>query len=683
MRKFYHYIIKLRIPIMAAFLVMAAFSFIAKSQVKIDYDMNDYLPEDSASTIALDTMESEFSGGIPNARVLVKDVSINEALEYKEKLEEVDGVDAVTWLDDYVEIYIPLEMYDSDTVESYYKDGNALFTLTIDENKREQTVDDVRAIIGDDNAMTGSAVSTAVATQTTIKEIKYIAAFAVLVVFLILLYTTTSWIEPLIVLIGLGVAIILNDGSNLMFGTISFVTNAAGSILQLAVSLDYSIFLIHRFEECRLVESDPKKAMENALVSSTSSILSSGMTTVIGFLALILMQFQIGPDMGLALAKGVSISLITVFSFMPGLILLFYKLLEKTTHKSFLPSFNKLGRATLKFMIPAACIFAVLIVPSFIASTKNSYYYGSSHIFAPGTQYGDDTTEIQDIFGKKDTYVLMVPKGDEATERVLANALEEIDNVTGVTSTTTLMGSAFPTDMLPGGLTGELESENYRRLVISVDADFEGDETFNLVKEIRNTAQDYYPDTWLLAGEGVSTLDLMDTITSDMIKVNIVAIAAVFIVLVITLRNILLPLLLVATIETAIWLNFSIPFVMGQTIFYIAYLIISSIQLGATVDYAILMTERYKENRQTLEKKEAVTTTISNVAGSILTSGSVMTIVGFLLGFISSHGVLAQLGRFLGSGTLLSMLLVFMVLPGLLYTFDRFLIKKSKVPKKD
>ena len=291
MRKFYHYIIKLRIPIMAAFLVMAAFSFIAKSQVKIDYDMNDYLPEDSASTIALDTMESEFSGGIPNARVLVKDVSINEALEYKEKLEEVDGVDAVTWLDDYVEIYIPLEMYDSDTVESYYKDGNALFTLTIDENKREQTVDDVRAIIGDDNAMTGSAVSTAVATQTTIKEIKYIAAFAVLVVFLILLYTTTSWIEPLIVLIGLEVAIILNDGSNLMFGTISFVTNAAGSILQLAVSLDYSIFLIHRFEECRLVESDPKKAMENALVSSTSSILSSGMTTVIGFLALILMQF--------------------------------------------------------------------------------------------------------------------------------------------------------------------------------------------------------------------------------------------------------------------------------------------------------------------------------------------------------------------------------------------------------
>lgn len=678
MRKFYHYIIKLRIPIMAAFLIMAAFAFILKGQVKIDYDMNDYLPENSAGSIALDTMEREFTGGIPNARVLIKNVSIKEALNYKEKLTEIEGVDAVTWLDDYIEIYIPLEMYDQDTVEAYYKDGNALFTLTIDENKREQAVTDVRALIGDDNGMTGSAVSTAVATETTIKEVKYIAAFAVLVVLLILIITTTSWVEPFIVLVGLGIAIILNSGSNLIFGTISFVTNAAGNILQLAVSLDYSIFLIHRFEECRLVESDPEKAMENALVSSTPSILSSGLTTVIGFLALILMQFRIGPDMGLALAKGVSISLITVFTFMPGLILLFYKILEKTIHKSFLPSFNKLGSATLKFMIPAACIFAILIVPSFIASTKNAYYYGSSHIFASGTQYGDDTEEIQDIFGKKDTYVLMVPKGNEATERNLARALESIDDVTSVTSTTTILGSAFPTEMLPGGLTGELESENYRRLVISVDADFEGDETFSLVKEIRNTAQSYYPDTWMLAGEGVSTYDLMDTITGDMIKVNFVAIAAVFIVLVITLRNVLLPLLLVTTIETAIWINFSIPFMTGQTVFYIAYLIISSIQLGATVDYAILMTERYKENRLSLDKRDAIKATISTVAGSILTSGSVMTIVGFLLGFISSHGVLAQLGRFLGVGTLLSMLLVFMVLPGLLYIFDRLFIKKNK-----
>lgn len=232
--------------------------------------------------------------------------------------------------------------------------------------------------------------------------------------------------------------------------------------------------------------------------------------------------------------------------------------------------------------------------------------------------------------------------------------------------------------MVPDSLRSQLESEHYRRMVLSVSADYEGEETEALVATIRKTAQKYYPDSYYLAGEGVSTDDLRTTVSEDMIKVNMLAIVAIFFILLITMKSVILPIILVLTIETAIWINLSIPFVTGKSLFYIAYLIISSIQLGATVDYAILLTERYKENRQTLDKKSAVIETISNVTSSILTSGVVMTVVGFLMGIISTHGLLSQLGYLLGRGTICSLIAVLFVLPGFLYLLDRTFIKEKK-----
>ncbi|MGI6556235.1 MAG: MMPL family transporter [Pseudoramibacter sp.] len=329
--------------------------------------------------------------------------------------------------------------------------------------------------------------------------------------------------------------------------------------------------------------------------------------------------------------------------------------------------------------VTAVVIFAILVVPAYVMSTQNSYYFGSSHIFSAGTTYGDDTTAIQKVFGKTDTYVLMVPKDDEAKERALAKAVKKLDHVTSVTDMTTMVGPAVPTEMLPEKLTGQLESKHYRRMVIAVRANYEGTQTFNLVKRIRKTAETYYPDKWLLAGEGVSTYDMMDTVTADMQKVNFVAIAAVFIVLLITMRSLLLPALLVLTIETAIWINFSIPHLTGTPIFYIAYLIISSIQLGATVDYAIYLTGHYKENRTSFVcgKKHAVVKTVSECLPSVLTSGTVLALVGLILGAVSSHGVLKEIGHFLGIGTVLSLIMVLTVLPGLLYLADRFVVGKQ------
>ena len=679
MKKFYMSLVNHRKTMVMIFTMVFVVCLLLGNLVKVNYDINDYLPESSPSTVSLELMQEEFDGWIPNARIMISDVTIPEALEYKEKLEAVEGVTAVTWLDDVVSIFVPISTLDTDTLETYYKDNNALFTVTIEEDRRIEAVSSIREIIGEDNAMTGSAVSTAISTTETVLEVNKISIFTVLFVLVVLVMTTNSWMEPLIVLIGLGLAIVINNGTNLIFGEISFVTNAAGSILQLAVSLDYSVFLLHRFEECRQENPDVKAAMTEALCKSTSSILSSGLTTVIGFLALVLMQFRLGPDLGLALAKGVAISLITVFVFMPSFILLTYKWLDKTRHKDLLPKFDLFGKSVQKMTIPMVCIFVILIIPAYLASNANDYYYGSSNIFGNETQLGSDTAVIESVFGKSDSYVLMVPAGDTATETELSQELNNLPQVTSIISYVDLAGAEIPLEYLDENTLSQLISKNYSRMVLSVDVPYEGEETFALVEQVRNIAQKYYSDTYYLAGEGVSTYDLMETVTDDMVKVNFMAIAAVFIVLLLSLRSISLPIVLVLSIETAIWINLSIPYFMDTPIFYIAYLIISSIQLGATVDYAILMTDRYKENREMMNKKAAVIQTISDVTVSILTSGSVLTVVGLLLGYITTNQLLGQLGIFIGRGAILSLIIVLFVLPGLLYLFDPLIIRKRKI----
>ena len=676
LERFYTAIVRRRKLVLVLFALAAVLCAFATRQVQVDYDINDYLPPDSPSTAALEVMNDAFTGGIPNVRVMVRDVTVPEALDYKEKLAAIDGVEAVTWLDDSLDMTIPLQMQDKATVETYYKDHCALFSVTVEDAKRLEAVSAIQDLIGEDNALAGTAVSTAVATNSTVTEVAKIAAIAVVYVLFILILTTDSWVEPLLVLLGLGAAILINNGTNLVFGTISFVTNAAGSILQLAVSLDYSVFLIHRFAECRAARpgASAEDCMVDALCKSTGSILSSGLTTVIGFLALVLMQFQIGPDLGLALAKGVVLSLVTVFTFMPALTLAAYPWMDKTHHKPLLPSFDKFGRFVSRIM-----------VPSYLASNSNSYHYGAAHMFGTNTRLGADTAAIEETFGKSDTYVVLVPAGDTATQSRLSDALHEIPEVTSILSFVDNAGASIPPEFVPDDTLSLLVSDGYTRLVMTVDADTEGDAAFALVEKVRATVQEYYPDQYYLAGQGVSTYDLMDTITADMVKVNLLAIGAVFLILLLMKRQLLLPVILVLSIETAIWINLAIPYFRDQPVFYIAYLIISSIQLGATVDYAILFSDRYQEFRETLGRKDAIAATVATVTTSVITTGSALAVVGFLMGAISTNQLLGQLGNFLGVGGLVSLAIVLLALPGFLYLADPLIIKiknkKSKTPK--
>ena len=671
MEIFFRQIIKHKKTVIFTFGLSLVLCFICSKFVSVNYDMNDYLPDDSKSTISLDIMEDEFEGGIPNARVMVSNITIPEALEIKDKLLNIDGVQDVTWLDDVVNITEPIETLDRETVQDYYKDEAALFTVTVDQNKRIEAVNEIRNLIGDDNAMVGSVVNTVVATEATSKEVSQIILFIIPICLIVLAITTTSWFEPILFMLTIGVAIMLNQGTNLLFGEISFVTNAAGNVLQLAVSMDYAIFLLHKFTEFRLQGLEPEEAMVQASVKSVGSIFSSGITTVIGFAALILMRFKIGPDMGIVMAKAIALSLVTVIILLPVLTMYCYKIIDKTEHKLLIPKFDKFANCVRKIMIPLVIIFLIVMVPSYLAQTKNTFDYGSSKIFDESTKLGSDTKIIEDTFGKSNSLVIMVPKGDFATEKELSNELKEIEQVSSIISYVDNAGVEIPTQYVDESILSKLISEKYSRMVINVKMDYEGEESFKIIEQIKDIVSEYYGDDYYLAGESVSTYDLMDVITSDNIGVNLIAIGAVFLVLLIAFKSILLPLILVLAIETAIWINLGIPYFIGSSLDYIAYLIISTVQLGATVDYAILLSNTYVDNRRIYLKKEALLKTISSVTLAILTSATILTIAGLLLGIISTHGIIKQLGILIARGTVLSTIIVLFVVPGLLYVFDK------------
>lgn len=664
--------------ILIIYAVLIVISIISYPKIEVNYNINDYLPKKSESTVSLNKMKEEYDELIPNLRVMLEDVTINETLDMIKKIEDVPGVQNVVWLDDFESVMKPMAFMDAENLENYYKNNNALMNITVQEDSIISATEEIRKIIGDDNKMTGSAVNTAIATTNSVSEIRVVTIVGVLFTILILILTTESWIEPVIILIGLLVSIVINAGTNLIFGEISFVTNAAGNILLLAVSLDYTVFVLHRYKEEKKNYDDHVMAMGKALEVSFSSILSSALTTIIGFLALIFMQFRIGPDLGLALAKGVFISLVTEFTLMPIVILKMDNLIEKTEHKKFVPSFKKFGEFVLKHKNANLVIFFIIMIPCFLASKNNAYYFGNSHIYGVDTKLGSDTVAIENEFGKSDTYVLLLPKGDLEKERKLSSDLKNIDEVSNIISYVDTVGETIPENFIDGDSLKKLNSKNYTRMIVSVNADYEGEDTIKLIEKVKETANRYYGDNYYLAGEGISTYDLKNTVMDDMNVVNIIAIVAVFLVLLLSKKSLLIPVILVSAIETAIFINMSVPYFRSTTIFYIAYLIISSIQLGATVDYAILLTERYCEMRETLDRRDSIKTTLEKVSVSILTSALTMIIVGFLLGKFSTHGLISQLGYLLSVGTTASVIIVLFVLPGLLYMFDGLIQKTTK-----
>lgn len=678
MEKFSQWMLRQRKAVVFLFGVLAALCAVLAQSVRVDYNMMHYLPQDAPSTTALDVMDTEYTAKTANCRIMVEDVTIPRALALKEQLARLPGVSDVTWLDDYADVYAPLETQDSNTVESWYKDGKALFTCRVDEDGQYEHLMAIRAVVGEEAAMSGEAVNTGMATESTTREIRNVMLFALPVIFLILLITTTSWFEPVLFMATIGIAILLNMGTNRIFGTISFVTNAAGSVLQLAVSMDYSIFLLHSFSRFRQSGMDVQDAMAHAVKDSFSSVTASALTTVIGFAALILMRFRIGPDMGVVMAKSIVLSLVCVLVFLPCMAVMCCGLIDKTRHRGFLPAFRGFSHFVIKVRVPVLILFLLLAVPAFSAKSRIDFAYGSSEIYGDAsTQIGADAIRINDTFGRSNQIVCMVPKGNAAREKALVEALEAIPEVTEVLSYAGTVGGSIPEEYFPAAQRDLLISEHYTRMVISTSVGVDGEIPFAVAGQLRDAAQQYYPDRYLMAGEAINTLDMRDVVTEDDIVVNGIAVGAIFLILLVNFRSLTLPVILVALIESAIWMNLAVPYLTGERLNYIAYLIINSVQLGATVDYAILFTNKYLENRHGNSRTHAARITVRETIVSILTSGSILCIAGTVLGAMSTNGVISQLGYLVGRGAALSCCIVLFVLPTCLCLFDPLIQKTS------
>ena len=677
MERYTQFLLKHRIQVIVLFVAAAAVCAVLSGLVDVNCKLTDYLPGESASTRAIKVMEEEYNQAVPNMRVLIYDVTIPEALEYKERLKAAEGIQEVSWLDDAVNIYEPLEMAPQKTVDEWYQDGNALFSVTVKEDRADEAVAAVREIIGDENCMSGSMVESVAADSDTAKDVRKIMLLAVLIVFLILLLTTSSWFEPVLFLITIGVAILINMGTNLIFGTVSFVTSAAGPVLQLAVSMDYSIFLLHRFEENRSQGLKAETAMCAAVKQSAGRILSCGLTTVAGFLALVFMVFQIGPDLGWAMAKAIIFSLISVLCFLPALAIVTYKLIDRTRHRPLVPGFGGFSSFVMKVRIPLL-ILVVLLVPVFwLAQNRNSFYYGDSEFYtSEAAQPGRDTKAIRGLYGPSSPVVLMVPRGSLEKEAAMNEELLDLDYVTSVISYANSVGNSIPSDYVPSDTLSSFYSANYSRFIITLDTEEKEADWDEKVNAVRSIGEKYYGNEIQYAGDLVSTEDLKTTITRDNLKVNLLAVIFVLCILLVKFRSISLPLIITLVIEASIRINLGLPYFSGTSLFYIGYLMISTMQLGVTIDYAILFTDRYLELRKRMTKRNAAGQTLKTCTLSILTSSLVLTLAGSILGLVSTNGVLSQLGTLIGRGAALSFALVIFVLPSLLMLFDG-LIRKT------
>lgn len=664
------------------FILAVLISAVMAPFVNVNYDLTEYLPDTVQSRQGLNIMEETF--GYPGtARVMIKDVTLYEAKAYKDRLEEVDGVDQILWLDTAANVFSGEGFIDYTSIDEYYKDNCAVMDITFDEGdtsrRTSRAIDEMREITGDKGYYVGMAVQDKSVAENVQEEMQMILVIGVAMIFLVLCVTTNSWIEPVLYLTVMGVAVVINKGTNIFLGEISFLTNSVSAVLQLAVSMDYSIFLIHAFTRYKKVGMEQTEALRAAIDEALNSIFASSLTTIVGFLVLVFMKFSIGLDMGIVLAKGIVCSLLTVVLFMPAMILRLAKWMDRTAHRPLLPEFDRLSRGIFKMRYVVLAVVAVLTVPAYTAQGMNSYMYGNDAVGAgEGTEVYADEQEIDQIFGRSNMMMALVPSGDNVKEREFADEISDLPYTKSVLSLSQTLPQGVPESFLPESVTGLLHDESgWSRILIYVRSKGESEKAFQYSDEIQSIMKKYYPEESYLVGATPSTQDIKTTITADYSRVNTLSLIGVFVMVMFSFRSVLIPIITMIPIEVAIFINMAVPYIAGETMIFMGYIIVSSIQLGATVDYAILTTNNYIACRKELDKNAAAVETLKRSIPSILTSGSILTIVGYILYHVSSIAAIGDMGHLIGRGAILSMVLVCTLMPALLVLGDRILMNSE------
>ncbi|MFQ9123108.1 MAG: efflux RND transporter permease subunit [Ruminococcus bicirculans (ex Wegman et al. 2014)] len=687
MQKFGRGVVKLRVPILIVSVLLLIPSIFGFLSTRINYDILSYLPSDIETMKGQDIMLDEFGkGGF--SLVMLDGMEDKDVEKVKEKIEKVDHVCDVLWYDTLADVSLPKEVLPDDIYDFFNTDNSTMMAVFFDEATSAdgslEAVKEIRSIAGEQCFVSGMSSVVEDIKDLTMQEAPMYVVIAVILTSIILALTMDSFLIPLFFMLSVGMAIVYNMGTNFIQGEISFITEALAAVLQLAVTIDYSIFLWHSYkEEKEKHPGDNKEAMAVAIGKTITSVVSSSITTVAGFLALCFMSYELGMDMGIVMAKGVVIGVICCITVLPSMILVFDKALEKTMHKDLVPSLEKPSKFIIKHHAAFIVLFIVVLIPAVYGQINTNVYYNLTDTLPKDLNSVIANTKLDEEYNMATTHMLLVDADMQPKE--VNSMLDEMGKVDGVSfsmSLDTLIGPSIPREIVPDSVTKILKSDKWQLMLVGSEYKVASDEENAQIDELSKILKSYDKDGMLI-GEAAATKDLIDITDHDFKVVNIVSIAAIFIIILIALRSVSLPIILVAVIEFAITVNMGVPCFTNTTIPFIASVVIGTIQLGATVDYAILMTTRYKTERNAgKDKHEAVTIALTNSMKSIMVSALGFFASTFGVGVYSSVDMISQLCTLMSRGAIISMITVICILPSMLMLFDKVIINTTMGMKK-
>lgn len=676
-------IVKFRVPILILSIILLIPAVWGYVNTRINYDVLTYLPEDIETMQGQEIMTNDFGIGA-FSMLMVDGMEDKEIVKLKEKVEKVDGVENVLWYDSLADISVPQSVLPSKLYDEYNtEDGTMMAVFFKDGTSSDETmkaITEIRKITGEQCFLSGMSAIVEDTKELAEKETPLYVLIAVALSALVLAITMESIFVPVLFLLSIGIAIVYNLGTNVFFGEISYITKALAAVLQLGVTMDYSIFLMHSYQEQQVrYNGDKERAMAHAISQTFSSVIGSSVTTVAGFIALCFMSFTLGKDIGIVMAKGVIFGVLVCVTVLPSMILCCDKLIEKTKHKPLLPDIGRISDKVTKRYVIYVVAFVILLFPAIYGNNHTGVYYNLDESLPKDLPSVIANTKLKEDYNMNTTHMILVDSSVAGSDvKKMSQEIEKVDGVKWVLGLDNLVGSGVPADMLPESVTGMLKNDKYQLLMVNSTYKVATDKVNKQIEQI-DKIMDKYDKGAMLVGEGPLTKDLINITDTDFKRVSAVSIGIVFVIILLLFKSVTIPVILVGVIEFAIFVNMGIPFYTGTKLPFVASIVIGTIQLGATVDYAILMTTRYQRERSRgAGKFDAITTAHKFSAQSIIASALSFFAATIGVGLYSNIDMISSLCILMARGALISMVVVVLILPSLFMVFDKIIVKTSK-----
>lgn len=680
-------IVKYRVVILIIGFLLLIPSAMGYFKTKVNYDILYYLPDDIETMVGQDILMDEFGKGA-FAMEIVEGMPMKDVAEVKKKIEAVDGVAEVIWYDSLMDISVPMEMLPEDIKDVFNAGDSTLMAIFFDgttsADSTMNAIEEIRRITNDQCYLSGMSSVVTDIKNLSDKEVPIYVLIAVLLCCVVLALSMDSWIIPLFFMLSIGMAIIYNLGTNVFLGEISYITKALSAVLQLGVTMDYSIFLWHSYKENQeRFPGDKERAMAHAISNTFSSVVGSSVTTVAGFIALCFMSFTLGRDMGIVMAKGVIFGVISCVTILPAFILIFDKAIEKTSHRPLIPNLDKISNFISRHHKVFIGLFLIILIPAMYGYKNTEVYYNLDATLPKYLESIQANDKLSNDFEMNATHMVLADADLSSKDaKAMLKEMSDVEGVRFALGLDSVIGSAIPRDMIPEDLTESLKKDNWQLILVQSEYKVASDEVNRQCDEL-NTVIKKYDSKAMLIGEAPCTKDLITITDMDFKVVNAISIIAVFLIILFVFKSVSIPAILVAVIEFAIFVNLGIPFYTGTRLPFIASIVIGTIQLGATVDYAILMTTRYKKERCAgKEKQEAIRIALSTSITSIIVSACGFFAATFGVGLYSGIDMISSLCILLARGAMISMIVVIFVLPSMLMVFDRVICATTKEMRK-